>query len=192
MRREQWAARRAAAIRSRARRSIRRTGATSARLAIACSMTCSTTPPTSGIVRYGSRYLMKFAPGFAPSCRARLFRSRRRLSGVLRFHRSLCDRQRSSRLHGMGAWRRHAGRDAGGNAGGWIERQSRRARSHSDRSRTSDRRMDAAALRFPERSKRHFRHGHLDGQSDGGAGGAHNGARTIRDGATASATKARC
>ena len=71
------------------------------------------------------------------------FRSRRRLSGIRRFHRSLCDRQRASGLHGLGAWRRHRGRHAGGNAGGRTECQSRRTRSHADRGRTPDRRMDA-------------------------------------------------
>src|SRR3954451_10274947 len=35
-------------------------------------MRCWTTPKTSGIARYGSRYLMKFAPGFAPSSREAL------------------------------------------------------------------------------------------------------------------------
>ena len=55
---------------NRARRSIRRTGTTSARRVIACSMTCSTTPPTSASVRSGRRYRMRFARGFAPSFRA--------------------------------------------------------------------------------------------------------------------------
>ena len=40
------------------------------RWVIACSMTCSTTPPTSAIVRSGRRYRMRFARDFAPSCRA--------------------------------------------------------------------------------------------------------------------------
>ena len=119
-------------------------------------------------------------------------RSRRGLSGVHRFHRSLCDRQCSSGLHGMGAWRRHRRRHAGGDAGGRTQRQSRRARSHSDRGRTPDRRMDARDVRLPERGERNFRHRHVDGESDGGAGGANGGARDSRSGSTASATKARC
>ena len=51
-------------------------------------------------------------------------------------------------LHGMGAWRRHRRRHAGGDAGGRTQRQSRRPRSHSDRGRTSGRRMDARDVRF--------------------------------------------
>ena len=100
-------------------------------------------------------------------------RSRRRLSRVHRFHRALCDRQRSSGLHGLGAWRRHRGRHAGGDACGRAQRQSRRPRSHADRGRAPDRRMGAPDVRLSERSERHFRHRHVDGQFDGGAGGAH-------------------
>ena len=42
---------------------------------------------------------------------------------------------------------------------------------------------------FPARRERHFRHRHLDGQSDGGAGGAHDRARYARRGSTASARR---
>ena len=44
---------------------------------------------------------------------------------------------------------------------------------------------------FPDGRQRDFRHRHVDGQSDGGAGGANGGARTDRSGSTASATTAR-
>ena len=83
-------------------------------------------------------------------------------------------------LHGMGAWRRHRGRHAGGDAGGRTECQSRRPRSYSDRGRTPGRRMDARDVRFAGPGERSFRHRHVDGQSDGGAGGANGGTRTIR------------
>ncbi len=36
-----------------------------------------------------------------------------------------------------------------------------------------------ADVRLPERGERDFRHRHVDGQSDGGAGGANDGARTV-------------
>ena len=71
---------------------------------------------------------------------------------IHRFHRALCDRQCSSRLHGMGAWRRHRRRHAGGDAGGRTQRQSRRPRSHADRGRAPDRRMDALDVRLSRRS----------------------------------------
>ncbi len=117
------------------------------------------------------------------------FRARRRLSRVHRFHRALRDRQCSSGLHGMGAWRRHRRRHAGGDAGGRTERQSRRPRSYSDRGRTPDRRMDAPDVRLSERGERHFRHRHVDGKSDGGAGGADDGTWDNRSGSAASATR---
>ena len=83
-------------------------------------------------------------------------RSRRRLSRVHRFHRSLCDRQRSSGLHGMGAWRRHRGRHAGGDAGGRTQCQSRRPRSYADRGRAPDRRMDAPDVRSSRTGRAEF------------------------------------
>jgi aromatic-L-amino-acid decarboxylase len=49
-----------------------KTGTTSARRVIACSMTCSITPPISAIGRSGVRYRMRFARGFTPSFRASL------------------------------------------------------------------------------------------------------------------------
>ena len=71
-------------------------------------------------------------------------------------------------VHGGGT----AGRHAGGDAGGRTQRQSRRPRSHADRGRAPDRGLDAADVRLSARRQRHFRHRHLDGQSDGGAGRA--------------------
>src|SRR6266404_6112497 len=79
----------------------------------------------------------------------------------------------------MGAWRRHRRRHAGGDAGGRTQCQSRRTRSYSDRGRASDRRMDASDVRFPEPGERDFRHRHVDGESDGGAGCANIGAWTV-------------
>ncbi len=98
--------------------------------------------------------------------------SRGRLSRLHRFRRALCDRQRSSGLHGLGAWRRLGRRHAGGDAGGRTQCQSRRPRSHADRGRAADRGLDAPDVRLSATRQRHLRHRHVDGQSDGGAGGA--------------------
>ncbi len=65
-----------------------------------------------------------------------------------RSHRAVHDRKCPSGLHGLGARRRQRRRHAGRDAGGRAERQSRRARSHSDRGRASDRRVDAADVRL--------------------------------------------
>ena len=46
-------------------------------------------------------------------------------------------------------------------------------------------------VRFPGRGERNFRHRHVDGKSDGGAGGANNGARTDPSVSAASARVAR-
>ena len=43
-------------------------------------------------------------------------------------------------------------------------------------------------VRLPGRGERHFRHGNVDGQPDGGAGGANRGAGIKPSGSTASAT----
>ena len=45
-----------------------------------------------------------------------------------------------------------------------------------------------ADVRLPGRRQRHLRHRHVDGQSHGGAGGAHGGARAVARGSTASAS----
>ena len=61
---------------------------------------------------------------------------------------------------------------------GGIECQSRRPRSCSDRGRASDHRMDADDARLSAGRERCVRHGNLDGEPDGGVGGAHGSART--------------
>ena len=93
---------------------------------------------------------------------------------------ALCDRKCASRLHGMGAWRRHRRRHAGGDAGRGTQCQSRRPRSHADRGRAPDRGMDAFDVRLSRRGERDFRHRHVDGEFDGGAGSANGGAWIVR------------
>ena len=49
-----------------------------------------------------------------------------------------------------------------------------------------------AMFGFPDAGERHFRHRHVDGQSDGGAGGANSGARTIGSAARHRRCRVRC
>ncbi len=113
---------------------------------------------------------------FGEALPRRAVRARRGLSRVQRLHRAIRDRKCASRLHGLGPWRRLRGRHARGNAGGRAQRQSRRPRSYADRGRAADRCVDGGDVRLSRRRQRNFRHRHLDGQSDGGRGGAEIGA----------------
>ena len=70
----------------------------------------------------------------------------------MRYVAALWRRQCASRLHGLGAWRRHAGRHAGRDAGGGAERQSGRPRPRADRSRAPDRRLGARAVRLSRKA----------------------------------------
>ena len=76
----------------------------------------------------------------------------------------------------------HAGRDAGRRA----ERQSRRPRSHADRSRAADRPVGARAVRISRDGERPVRHRHVDGQPDRRADRAHRARSASRCAATAS------
>ena len=73
-------------------------------------------------------------------------------------------RQRSSRLHGLGARRRNRHRNAGGDAGRRLEREPRRAGSRAHRSRAPDRSLDARAVRLSGNGLRAVCHRNLDGE----------------------------
>ena len=76
-------------------------------------------------------------------------------------------------FHGLGARRRQRARHAGGDARRRPERQSRRPRSHADRSRAADCALASPAIRLSGQRKRAVRDRHVDGESARRADRAH-------------------
>ena len=81
-------------------------GKAPARKVIACSTTCSTISRTSASARSGSRSPTACARACAKPLPRGPERSCRGPRRVHARHPALCHRQRASRLHGLGAWRR--------------------------------------------------------------------------------------
>ena len=88
-------------------------------------------------------------------------------------HPALRRRQRASRLHGLGAGRRHGGGHAGRDAGRGRQRQLGRPRPYGHRGRAPDRPLVRRAVRPAARRERPVRDRRLDGQLHGRADRAH-------------------
>ena len=145
-----------------------------ARKRTSCWTTSSTTSSISASGRSGSRFPAGARPLSAAGCR----RSRPIWPPCTTNscdHSALRHRQCASRLHGLGARRRHAGGMLAEMLAAGLTPISAGATTCPSRwsGRSS---VGAPALRFPRERKRAVRHRHLDGQSDRRAGGPHRGA----------------
>ncbi len=128
--------------------SIPRIGRAPARKATACSTICSITSRTSASGRCGSRSRTPCARVSAPIVPTGPADLAAVHDEFMRHILPYRHRQRASRLHGLGAWRRQRARHAGGDARRRAQRQSRRPRPRADRSRAADRALDAPAVRI--------------------------------------------
>ncbi len=92
-------------------------------------------------------------------------------------HPAVCRGQCASRLHGLGAWRRHAGRDAGGNAGGRAQCQPGWPRPHPGRGGVAGAALGDRAVRLSRGCQRAVPDRLLHGQPVRRAGRPDPGAR---------------
>ena len=149
-------------------------------------------PPTFASVRCGRRYRTTFARGFA-----RRFRGApTELDEVYREFADFIVPYATGNVHpGFMGWV-HGGGTAVGMLAEMLAAGLNANLGGRDHMPIEVERQIVEWMRsmfgFPGRGERDFRHRHVDGESDGGAGGAHGGARIVRAAVTASASRARC